>query len=311
MRARPLWSALGGASAAIAAADADQQCRLARPSSTERLFAKGEVVVRYRALQPMHAERADAPGQRRRGVNDGPVDHRARAGGARDGLSVGEAVTELAADPIVDFAEPNYIYHQDSVPNDPFFGQLWGLNNTGQTVSSPERDPPTNTAGTADADIDAPEGWDVAPVENGDARDVVVAIVDSGIDYEHPDLAPNMWHNPGEIPGNSLDDDAERLHRRRVRLRLQDNVLATPGPNPCTNRLPSLRRLGSDRRQPGQPRHARRGHRGRARRRQLRRDRRGAAGAAHGGQGLRSARPRPTFQSAMPSTTPATTAPRS
>ncbi len=154
-----------------------------------------------------------------------------------DGVSVGEAVTELTQDPAVDFAEPNYLYHQDSVPNDPFFGQLWGLDNTGQTVSVPGVVTPTDTAGTADADIDAPEGWDVAPVEGGDARDVVVAIVDSGIDYEHPDLAPNMWHNPGEIPGNSLDDDANGFVDDEFGYDFK-NTFSRPGPNPCTDAVP-------------------------------------------------------------------------
>ena len=173
----------------------------------DRLFVPGEVVVRFEASTPggeraAAAESVDAESSTALSLN------RASLVELGDDVSVREAVTELSADPNVEFAEPNYVYHQDSVPNDPFMGQLWGLDNTGQTVSVPGVLTPTNTAGTADADIDAPEGWDVAPVEGGDAGDVVVAIVDSGIDYQHPDLAPNMWHNPGEIPGNSIDDDS-------------------------------------------------------------------------------------------------------
>jgi autotransporter-associated beta strand protein len=78
-------------------------------------------------------------------------------------------------------------------PNDPRYasGQLWGLNNTGIT-------------GVADADIDAPEAWSLT---TGSA-DVVVAVIDGGIDTSHPDLAPNIWANPGEIAGNRIDDDA-------------------------------------------------------------------------------------------------------
>ncbi len=77
------------------------------------------------------------------------------------------------------------------LPNDPSFGSLWGLDNTGQD------------GGTADADIDAPEAW----ILQTGSSDVVVAVIDTGVDYNHQDLAPNIWTNPGEIPGNNLDDD--------------------------------------------------------------------------------------------------------
>ena len=88
--------------------------------------------------------------------------------------------------------EANHIVWADAtVPSDPSFSSLWGMNNTGQS------------SGTADADIDAPEAWDRS-TGNGS---VVVGVVDTGIDYNHPDLAANMWRNPGETPGNSLDDD--------------------------------------------------------------------------------------------------------
>jgi subtilisin family serine protease len=98
------------------------------------------------------------------------------------------------------YAEPNFIYETNATaPNDPLFGQLWGLDNTGQTVD------PSGFAltGTPDADIDAPEAWDLMT----DSSAVKVAEVDTGIDYIHPDLASNIWTNPGEIPGNGIDDD--------------------------------------------------------------------------------------------------------
>ncbi len=76
-------------------------------------------------------------------------------------------------------------------PNDPRLGEQWHYHNTGQT------------GGTADCDIDLPEAWDI---EKGHP-DVVVAIIDQGVQYNHPDLAANMWVNSGEIPGNGIDDD--------------------------------------------------------------------------------------------------------
>ena len=80
---------------------------------------------------------------------------------------------------------------QITTPNDPSYPQLWGLNNTGQT------------GGTPDADIDAPEAWDI---QTGDPN-LVIGVIDTGVDYNHPDLVGNIWTNPGEIPGNGIDDD--------------------------------------------------------------------------------------------------------
>jgi len=100
-------------------------------------------------------------------------------------------VQEYLLDSHVMYAEPNYIYHTCAIPNDPDFNLQWALHNTGQT------------GGTVDADIDAPEAWDI---ETGDA-DVIIAVVDSGIDLIHPDLIDNIWTNEDEIPFNGIDDD--------------------------------------------------------------------------------------------------------
>ena len=97
------------------------------------------------------------------------------------------AIRRLERDPRVAYAEPNFVVHADDVtPNDPFFTQLWGLDNTGQTVNW--------TTGAPDADIDAKEAWSVST----GSPDVVVAVIDTGVDGSHPDLAPNMWINQGE-----------------------------------------------------------------------------------------------------------------
>ena len=78
-----------------------------------------------------------------------------------------------------------------NIPND-LQSSLWGLNNDGQNGGKP------------DADIDAPEAWAIHTGRN-DAP--IIALIDTGIDYNHPDLKNNIWTNPGEIPGNGIDDD--------------------------------------------------------------------------------------------------------
>jgi subtilisin family serine protease/subtilisin-like proprotein convertase family protein len=107
------------------------------------------------------------------------------------GSDVAAAIEELGRDPDVLYAEPNYIVRALATPNDPRFPELVGLDNTGQT------------GGTPGADIGAVAAWDR---ETGSAG-IVVAVIDTGVDYSHEDLAANMWVNPGEIPGNRADDD--------------------------------------------------------------------------------------------------------
>ena len=156
----------------------------------------GELVVGYRrgvtraekanVRASVHAQLAERPTARLDVVE---VDGSLRA-----------AEAELAADPNVAFVEPNYIYRASALPNDTRFSSQWGLNNTGQSIAG--------SPGTPDADIDAPEAWDVTTGSD----DVIVAVADTGAALNHPDLASNIWTNPGETGGgketNGRDDDA-------------------------------------------------------------------------------------------------------
>jgi subtilisin family serine protease len=104
-------------------------------------------------------------------------------------IDVERAAALYAADPAVEYAHPDYQVHAAFLPDDPFltssgtwgqtYGDLWGLSMT-----------------------QAPAAWDIA-TGNGQ----VIAVVDTGVDYNHPDIAANMWTNPGEIPNNGIDDD--------------------------------------------------------------------------------------------------------
>ena len=94
-------------------------------------------------------------------------------------------------DGMVRSVDLDYVVHTCVLPNDTSFSSLWGMHNTGQS------------GGTPDADIDAPEAWDM----HTGSLAVKVGVIDTGIDHTHPDLAANIWINPSEIAGNSIDDD--------------------------------------------------------------------------------------------------------
>ena len=108
-------------------------------------------------------------------------------------LSVIEAMARYQSDPDVEYVEPNYRVVHEGFPNDLRFSELWGLFNTGQTGGAPG------------ADIDAPNAWSIIT----GSGNIVVAVIDSGVDYGHNDLAANMWINEAEFNGVAgVDDDA-------------------------------------------------------------------------------------------------------
>ncbi|PKL59662.1 MAG: hypothetical protein CVV33_06680, partial [Methanomicrobiales archaeon HGW-Methanomicrobiales-4] len=125
-------------------------------------------------------------------------------------VSVEQAITELENSSYVAYAEPNYIISLSlpatpeppgpeqvgalsvsGAPNDPRFSEQWNLLNSGQT------------GGTADSDINAVPAWAMST----GSSNIVVAVIDTGVDYTHPDLVNNIWKNPGEIANNGIDDD--------------------------------------------------------------------------------------------------------
>jgi subtilisin family serine protease len=96
------------------------------------------------------------------------------------GLSVEQAVSRYKNQSAVEYVQPNYYYHLVATPNDTRFAELYGL-----------------------AKIGAPAAWDLTT----GSRETVVAVIDTGIKYNHEDLAANIWTNAGEIAGNGIDDD--------------------------------------------------------------------------------------------------------
>lgn len=106
----------------------------------------------------------------------------------------------------VEYAEANYILKLQTIPDDTYFSRQWGLYNTGQDLGS------GLGSGTNDADIDAPRAWDT---QTGDSS-IVIAVLDSGVDFLHPELSSRIFQNTSEdvwsnsadpCTGNGVDDD--------------------------------------------------------------------------------------------------------
>ncbi len=105
-----------------------------------------------------------------------------------------ELLDKIRRSPLVKISQFNHTFSERAIPNDTQFGTIWGMNNTGQT------------GGTPDADIDAPEAWNITTgglTATGDT--IVVAVIDIGFDLTHQDL--NFWKNYDELPNNGIDDD--------------------------------------------------------------------------------------------------------
>ncbi|HUU83801.1 MAG TPA: S8 family serine peptidase [Phycisphaerae bacterium] len=125
------------------------------------------------------------------------------------GAGLQAVAQRYAKQPGVTFVQPNYIYQAIALPDDPNFPfvpsslgppddqLLWGLHTTAQDGA------PIPSDVAFDSDIDAAEAWEVTT----GSSDVVVAVIDTGVDYTHPDIVANMWTNAGEIAGNGIDDD--------------------------------------------------------------------------------------------------------
>lgn len=111
--------------------------------------------------------------------------------------NVDSAIENLEKNPLVEYAEPNYRYHLATTPNDTLFSDQWGLINSGQKDTQKRR-------GFVGMDIGASEAWKITT----GSSNIVVAIIDSGINYNHPDLKDNIWVNTSELNGKpGIDDD--------------------------------------------------------------------------------------------------------
>jgi subtilisin family serine protease len=170
---------------------AAQNAQTPRKRQRQQMFVPGEVLVRYRTESMAKGKGASM----RIAAHDGrlfSLDLKRTPGSdLLPGLRLArvapeetlDAVTALRQQPDVLDAEPNYILKADVTPNDPRFNEQY-----------------------APGLIGAPQAWDTRTGSTGAGR-VVIGVIDQGIDFNHPDLAANIWINPGEIAGNGIDDD--------------------------------------------------------------------------------------------------------
>lgn len=161
------------------------QQRSAEPVAKTRIIVKFRPGTSQQKRVQMHAEMGVLLNHQLRVLNDFDIIE------LSSGQDVADVIKRYQQQYEISYAEPDMQVNTMSIPNDPSYSELWGLNNNMQT------------GGTVNADINAPEAWDLT---TGSAS-VVVAVIDTGVDYNHPDLAANMWVNPGEIAGDNIDND--------------------------------------------------------------------------------------------------------
>ncbi len=171
-------------------------------TATQQDYVEGEILVRYKTgiTEFAVARSLTAKGAAQLGsIEKLNIQHVRLPAGQR----VEDALAEYRRDPQVLYAEPNYRVQALAIPNDPFFSEQWGLSNTGQTVG-----PSGNTAsGDPGADILATQAWNNQTGSLG----TVIAVLDTGMDLDHPDLAAHVWLNADENPSNAIDDDGNGL----------------------------------------------------------------------------------------------------
>jgi Subtilase family len=192
-------AALGLAVAVLAASPALGAVDRAAGTMPRRRPSPGRVIVEY---QP-----GASSGQRTAARDDADTTLVHTLGATRfqlvraqPGQSVSDALATLRSDPSVKLAVPDGYSTLDAVPNDPLFGQLWGLQNLGAGIAG-------FPGAIAGDDVDATAAWD----RTVGTPSTVIADIDSGYRFSDPDLGPVAWTNPGEIAGNGIDDDHDGI----------------------------------------------------------------------------------------------------
>ena len=178
-----LMALIAGAALFVTSSGQAQGARRGR----KKEFFKGKEVVAGEVLVKFRKSASQQGIEEARGKADTELDKKVGGTGLRlfrsRSKDTATLIEELRQRADVQYVEPNYVIRVAALPNDSSFSQEWGLQNTGQSVGD---------AGTPGADISAAAAWDISTGSGSS----VVAVVDTGVDYNHPDLAANMWSAP-------------------------------------------------------------------------------------------------------------------
>ena len=177
-------------------------------ASIAQSYVPGEVIVRFRSQHRSPSKKSAAISR----LGAAAASDINETGYTRIKLSAGEdverAIARYAGDPAIEHAQPNFRYLPQRLPNDPHFAQMWALKNDGQML--PQAFSPNNP-GIAGSDMGLESAWEL----EADCRGILVAVVDTGVNYTHRDLADNMWDGSARgYPNHGydfLDNDADPM----------------------------------------------------------------------------------------------------
>ncbi|MBC7538185.1 MAG: S8 family serine peptidase [Bacteriovorax sp.] len=202
-------------------------------------YVHNEIIVKYKSYISFSAQKqsmAKSGGFKIKKLSSKGLSHIT----LNNNVDLLKSIEELKKDPDIEFAQPNYIYHLNTVPNDSAYGRLWGLHNTGQVVSNnglggPNAAIETNNPGTSGSDMKLESAWSLIT----DCSSVIVAVVDSGVNYNHNDLAANMWdggvsfpkhgYNFVESTNDPMDKNGHGTHVAGTIGAVGDNGIGTTG----------------------------------------------------------------------------------
>jgi subtilisin family serine protease len=192
--------ALGAlALAPTALAGQEQAAPGSAPTTPPTAYSDSRVIVEW-TDDADHVDKVDARGDAEVAFDSDLGSHKFQLVEVEPGQTALEAISELEANPAVAVAERDGHSALDSIPNDPLFGELWGLGNTGAGIQG-------FATAIPGADGNAPAAWDRAT----GASSTVIADIDSGYRFGDSELGAVAWTNPGEIAGNGIDDDSNTL----------------------------------------------------------------------------------------------------